>query len=112
MMNPEEEQDTSSTEQCIHDVDHLGNLACIVGKERKEIADEHEEWCTRWVTNFQFGCCGDKFRAIPEACRGFYGRAVGECSNGEHYPTDYVVDNMIFFHVRVLSFKAFEFSSL
>ena len=102
---PEQEQDTSGTEQGTHDIDHLCHLRRIAGKERKEIAHQHEERCARGVSHFQFVSGGDELRAVPETCRGFNCGAVGECRNGEHHPTDHVVDDIVLFHIWTFIMK-------
>ena len=65
---PEEEQDTTRTQEGRHHIHHIGHLRGIASKLREQVRREHEEGRTRRVTHFELIACGDKLGTIPKTC--------------------------------------------
>ena len=95
---PEEEQDTSCTEQSRHGVDHFSYLSGITNEMGKEVCRKHEERCAWWVTHFKEIACSDKFRAVPEGCRRFDGRTIHKGSDEERHPAKRIIYKSKMFH--------------
>ena len=69
---PEEKQDAEGRKEGTHHVDPVGHLRGVGGQMREEIAGEHEEGCTRWVSHFELHGRGDELGAVPEGGGGLY----------------------------------------
>ena len=96
---PEEKEDTTRTEKCGHDVDHLRHQCGITCKKGEEFAEEHEERCSRWVSHLHFLGSGYKLRTVPETGRRLNRGTVGESRNGKNHPSCDVVYQLIRFHL-------------
>ena len=88
---PEQEHDTSGTEQGAHGVDHACYQCRVADKLGKQVCCKHKKGCPRGMTNFQLVSCGDELRAVPETCRRLYRAAIHEGRNGKGNPTHQVV---------------------
>ena len=95
---PEEEHDADGTEECAHHVHHLSHLSGIAGEMCEEIAQEHEERCPWWVTDFLLvGSC-NKLRTVPETgCRLNRG-TINKSRNDECDPSKDIVHQFVLFH--------------
>ena len=86
------------------DMNHQGHTGGIVGQLGKQIAGKHEEGCAWWVSHFQLIGRGYELWAIPEARRGFHGRAIDKRGYEEGHPTQHVVYQSEMFHMRYITY--------
>ena len=96
---PEQEHDARRREQRAHRVHHTGDIRRIAHELREQVRRQHEERCTRRVTDLKLVARRYKLRTVPErGCR-LNRAAIDHSGNDESQPTNGIVNNAELFHL-------------